>query len=164
MEIGKSLFDTLKQLCSILNKTDIRYCLIGGLAVSILAKPRATEDIDLLMLIGYDSMEPVRELLRQHFEVIQDDNLMCFRNCTIWRVVIKDTFTTDKGIVIIDIVFADRDIYKNAVTDAIQLQIDNTVIPIVRPEHLIEIKKLSGRPVDLLDIQAIQEAEKDITE
>lgn len=157
MEIGKSLFSTLKALCSILNKTEIRYCLIGGLAVSILAKPRATEDIDLLMLIGHDSMEPVRNLLRQHFEVVQDDNLMHFKNCTMWRVLINDTFTQDKGIVIIDIVFADRDVYKNAVMDTIRLQIDDTVIPIVKPEHLIEIKKISGRAVDLLDIQTLQD-------
>jgi len=125
--------------------------------VGILAKPRATEDIDLLMLIGHDSMESVRKLLRQHFVVIQDDNLMHFKKCTIWRIVIKDTSTLDEGIIIVDIVFADRDIYKDAVRDAIRLQIDNTVIPIVKPEHLIEIKKISGRAVDLLDIQALQD-------
>lgn len=125
--------------------------------MGILAKPRATEDIDLLMLIGHDSMESVRKLLRQHFVVIQDDNLMHFKKCTIWRIVIKDTSTLDEGIIIVDIVFADRDIYKDAVRDAIRLQIDNTVIPIVKPEHLIEIKKISGRAVDLLDIQALQD-------
>ncbi|QTA83275.1 Uncharacterized protein dnl_56710 [Desulfonema limicola] len=114
------------------------------------------------MLIGLDSMESVRKLLKQNFDVIQDDNLMHFKNCTIWRVVIKDTFTPDKGIIIIDIVFADRDIYKNAVTDTISLQINNTVIPVVKPKHLIEIKKLSGRAIDLLDIQALEEAEQEM--
>ncbi len=160
MEIGKSLFNNLKHLCSVLNETEIRYCLIGGLAVGILAKPRATEDIDLLMLIGPDSLESVRKLLKGNFEVIQDDNLMHFQNCTIWRVLIKDTFTPDNGIIIVDIIFADRDIYKDAVADTIHLRIDGTVIPLVRPEYLIEIKKISGRAVDLLDIQALEEAEK----
>jgi hypothetical protein len=46
--------------------------------------------------------------------------------------------------------------------DTIRLQIDNTVIPIVKPEHLIEIKKISGRAVDLLDIQASQDAKPSI--
>lgn len=37
------------------------------------------------------------------------------------------------------------------------LQIDNIDIPVVKPENLIKIKKLSNRPRDLLDIQTIQE-------
>jgi hypothetical protein len=158
MEIGTALFETLKHLCSVLNSEQIRYCLIGGLAVGMLAKPRATEDIDLLMLINEDSAGPVRNLLKKHFDVIQDDNVMHFKNCTIWRTVIRESFTKDKGIVIIDIVFADREIYKNAVANALRIETDGILIPVASPEHLIEIKKLSGRPVDLLDIQALQEA------
>jgi len=34
---------------------------------------------------------------------------------------------------------------------------DNITIPVASPENLIEIKKLSNRPQDLLDIQAIRE-------
>jgi len=160
MEIGTALFETLKHLCSVLNKAQSAYCLIGGLAVGILAKPRATEDIDLLMLMGEDSVESLRKLLRHHFDVIQDHDIMHFRNCTIWRIVVSDSFPEDNGLVIVDIVFADREVYKNALADTICLEIDDTVIPVVRPEHLIEIKRLSGRPVDLLDIQALQDAEK----
>ncbi len=159
MEIGTNLFETLKHLCSILNKTETKYCLIGGLAVGILAKPRATEDIDLLMFMDEDSMEALRKLLRQHFQVLQDHNLMHFKNCAIWQIVIRDSFQEDNGIVILDIVFADREVYKNALEDTIRLEIDDTIIPVVRPKFLIEIKKLSGRPVDLLDIQALQDAE-----
>lgn len=159
MEIGTSLFETLKHLCSILNKVQSTYCLIGGLAVGILAKPRATEDIDLLVLMDEDSMESLRKLLKQHFQVIQDHDLMHFKNGTLWRIVISDSFSADNGIVIVDIVFADREVYRNALADTIRLEIDGTVIPVVRPEHLIEIKKLSNRPVDLLDIQALQDAE-----
>jgi len=48
MEIAKSLIETLKKLCLLLSEAHIKFCLIGGLAVGILAKPRATEDIDLL--------------------------------------------------------------------------------------------------------------------
>jgi hypothetical protein len=51
MGVAGDLFDTLKSLCTLLNDEHVDYCLIGGLAVAILAKPRATEDIDLLILI-----------------------------------------------------------------------------------------------------------------
>ncbi len=158
MEIAKSLIETLKQLCSVFKAANIKFCLIGGLAVGILAKPRATEDIDLLVLIGKENKEIIAKLFRDNFEVIQDHDLMYFKQATIWRMVIKDSFTTDNGFVIIDMVFADSEIYRKAVLEVITIQIDNIDIPVVKPENLIKIKKLSNRPRDLLDIQEIQES------
>jgi len=38
------------------------------------------------------------------------------------------------------------------------LQIDNVDIPVVKPQNLIRIKKLSNRPRDWIDIQAIEES------
>jgi len=158
VEIAKSLIETLKQLCSVFKAANIKFCLIGGLAVGILAKPRATEDIDLLVLIGKENKEIIAKLFRDNFEVIQDHDLMYFKQATIWRMVIKDSFTTDNGFVIIDMVFADSEIYRKAVLEVITIQIDNIDIPVVKPENLIKIKKLSNRPRDLLDIQEIQES------
>ena len=51
MGVAGDLFYTLKSMCALLNEEHLDYCLIGGLAVAILAKPRATEDIDFLVLI-----------------------------------------------------------------------------------------------------------------
>jgi len=158
MEIAKSLIETLKRVCLVFNEAKIKFCLIGGLAVGILAKPRATEDIDLLVLIDKEDKEILASLLRNNFEVIQDHDLMVFKQATIWRIVVKDAFTNDNGLVIIDLVFADNEIYKKAVLDVISIQIDEVDIPIVKPENLIKIKKLSNRPRDLLDIQEIQES------
>lgn len=158
MEIAKSLIETLKRLCLVFNEAQIKFCLIGGLAVGILAKPRATEDIDLLVHIDKENKEIIASLFRANFEVIQDHDLMYFKQATIWRIVVKDAFTDDNGLVIIDLVFADNEIYKQAVLDAITIQIDKVDIPVVKPENLIKIKKLSNRPRDLLDIQDIQES------
>ena len=158
MEIAKSLIETLKQVCLIFYAARLKFCLIGGLAVGILAKPRATEDIDLLVLIDEDNKEAITRLLKDNFEVIQDHDLIHFKQTTIWRIVVKDTFTNDNGLVIINLVFADNEIYRKAVLDAITIQINKVDIPIVKPEHLIEIKTLSNRPQDLLDIQALRES------
>jgi len=158
MEIGKSLIATLKQLCLVFNKADIKFCLIGGLAVGILAKPRATEDIDLLVHIDKENKNEIAGLLKENFEVIQDHDLMYFKHATIWRIIVRNTFENDGGFIIIDLVFADNEIYRKAVLDVITIQVDKVDIPIVKPENLIMIKKLANRPIDLLDIQAIQES------
>ena len=57
MEIAKELLETLKSLCVLLRDARVEFCLIGGLAVAIQAKPRATEDIDLLVLIDEQQIQ-----------------------------------------------------------------------------------------------------------
>ena len=159
MEIAKSLIETLKKLCFLFSEAHIKFCLIGGLAVGVLAKPRATEDIDLLVLVDENKKETIAKLVKDNFEVIQDRNLMRFKEATIWRIVIKDAFTNDSGgLVIIDLVFADNEVYEKAVKDVITIQIDRVDIPVVKPENLIKIKRLSNRPRDLLDIRELQES------
>jgi len=157
MEIAKSLIETLKRFCLFFNEADIKFCLVGGLAVGILSKPRATEDIDLLVLIDEDMKETIGNRLKRDFEIIQDHDLMHFKNATIWRIVIKETFTNDRSLVIVDLIFANNEIYREALADVIQLPIDEGNIPVITPKNLIKIKKLSNRPRDWLDIQALEE-------
>ena len=158
MEIAKSLIETLKQLCIFFNGSDIKFCLVGGLAVGILAKPRATEDIDLLVLIDEEDIETIGSRIRHDFDIIQEHELMHFKHATIWRIVFKDYFTEDTGLVIVDLILANNEIYKKTVVDVIKLKIDNIEIPVAKPENLIKMKKLSNRPQDRLDIQSIAEA------
>jgi hypothetical protein len=139
-----------------LKDAQIQFCLIGGLAVGILAKPRATEDIDLLVLLTEDDMEHLSKILKKHFQLIQDHNVMHFKNATIWRVIIENDSTEKKSLVIVDLIFADNEIYKNAVMNSITLTLDDVSIPVVRIEHLIEIKKLANRPSDQIDIQSLE--------
>jgi len=77
---------------------------------------------------------------------------------TIWRIVIRDTFTDNRGLVIVDLILANNKTYRETVADVIKFKIDNIEIPVAKPENLIKMKKLSNRPQDRLDIQAIEEA------
>jgi hypothetical protein len=43
------LYEELRRIVQALNGQHIRYAVVGGLAVSIYATPRATEDVDLLI-------------------------------------------------------------------------------------------------------------------
>jgi Nucleotidyl transferase of unknown function (DUF2204) len=158
VEIAKGLFETLKKVTNLFNEAGLPYCLIGGLAVGMLAKPRATEDIDLLVFIDEKNEEIIRNLFGKNFEIIQDQGLTNFKEARIWRIVIKDAYSSENGFVIIDMILADNRIYREAVTDVVKIKIDETIISVVTPENLIRIKSISNRPVDLLDIEAIKES------
>jgi len=63
----------------------------------------------------------------------------------------------------VDFLLADNEAYKEAVLNPVELIIDNVKIPVASPENLINIKKLAGRPQDLLDIESLREALKQQT-
>jgi hypothetical protein len=50
MGFKETLTEQLKSIIQFLNKQDIDYALAGGLAFSALVEPRATMDIDLIVL------------------------------------------------------------------------------------------------------------------
>lgn len=51
METAKGLTEVLKKLAGLLAKEELDFCLVGGGAVGMVATPRATEDIDILVLL-----------------------------------------------------------------------------------------------------------------
>lgn len=163
MDIAQDILKTLKSLCILLSEASVDYCLIGGLAVAILAKPRATEDIDLLILIEEQNRSSIADHIKKKFEIIQDDQVIHFKNATIWRTVLASPSGDAASFVIVDFLLADNEAYKEAVLNPVELIIDNVKIPVASPENLINIKKLAGRPQDLLDIESLREALKQQT-
>ena len=164
MGVAENLLSTLKSLCSLLNDEQIDYCLIGGLAVAILAKPRATEDIDLLIFINEEKIPALIRLLEKRFKIFQKKNVMHFPDATICRTVLGVLSDEAAGMVVVDFLLADRDTYREALRNPIFLTVDGEKIPIARPESLIEMKKISNRPQDLLDISALKETLEDQAE
>lgn len=164
MGVAENLLHTLKSLCSLLNDEQIDYCLIGGLAVAILAKPRATEDIDLLIFINEEKIPSLIRILEKRFTIVQKKNVMHFPDATICRTVLGRLSNDTTGIVVVDFLLADRDLYWEALRNPIFLSVNGEKIPIARPKSLIELKKISNRPQDLLDIESLEEALKDQAE
>jgi predicted nucleotidyltransferase len=158
MGIAEDLIDTLKSLCGLLTESRIEFCLIGGLAVSILAKPRATEDIDLLVLIEESQLPSLGSLLQRRFSVIQAANIVRFKTATICRTTLVPPSGKNDAPVVVDFLLADREVYREALRDPIELIVDGVKIPVSRPESLIRMKEISNRPQDMIDIEAVKAA------
>lgn len=59
--MGLDLYVELRRIVRALNEAEIPYAVVGAVAVSLYARPRATQDIDLL--IPEESWEPVRTIM-----------------------------------------------------------------------------------------------------
>ena len=83
MEIAHSILTVLKRAATLFRENGIAYCLAGGLAVSMLAKPRATEGVDLIVVLDESDFPSFEALVRSHFEVLQVRDIMRFRTASI---------------------------------------------------------------------------------
>ena len=159
MDTGSQLLAVLQRTSAVLHQAGVPFCLVGGLAVAIMAKPRATEDVDIALAADDAGRSRIAALLRAQFAVIQDTTVIHLPNATIWRVVVKPDPAVPEDAVVLDFLLADRPEVARAIERAVCVQVGAEQVPIARADDLIALKKLSGRPQDLLDIQSLHDAE-----
>lgn len=153
------LYEELKELISELNRHQIEYALCGGLALAIYDRPRATADIDLLILAG--SLDDVLNIAQSiDYTIRGRDMIFADGGIEIRRVSKIDKET---GIVLsLDLLLVTAQI-KRIWDTRIRLQWEGGELSVVSREGLIDLKRMGGRPQDLADISALMENEDDAT-
>jgi hypothetical protein len=146
-----TLLDEFKLITQALNDAGIDYAVCGGWAMAIHGLPRATIDIDLLIL-GED-LERAWELARQHGYDVEGLPLH-FGAIEIRRI--SKVHEESKRLYTLDFLL---------VTDALQeiwsgrqeIAWDDGVTWVVSRDGLIGLKRISGRDQDLVDIRRLEE-------
>lgn len=146
------LVQALSTLITDFNKRGLLYALAGGWAYSALVEPRATTDIDLLMLLDQPRRERLQSLLSSQFDsLVVHSAPMVFHGISIWRTV---------GIcsgreVVVDILLADSEYLQTALERRRIVAFGSLQIPILRIEDLILLKMIAGRLQDQADLEKI---------
>jgi predicted nucleotidyltransferase len=150
MEKVQSTIDNLEKTVHLLDKYNYRYALAGGLAFSALVEPRATLDIDLILLIDEHNFHNVSAHFMEIFpELIIHPKPMKFSKVKIWRVI----DTNGGNDLIIDFILAETDFLKNVIDRVIEIDFYNFKIKTITVEDLILLKFLAGRKQDVADIE-----------
>ena len=147
------LAQTLSTLITDFNRRGIPYALAGGWAYSALVEPRATTDIDILLLIEQPSRDRLQSLLSSLFDsTIVHPAAMVFQGISIWRCVgiLKNQE------VVIDLLLADSEYLKTALSRRRQVLLGDLSVPILTVEDLILLKTLAGRLQDQADLEKIR--------
>lgn len=140
------LFERLNRTFDILTALRADNCidgfaLIGGLAVSAWSLPRATMDVDLLVLAKAENLNNLVKALcdagiRAELRRGGLDDPVPF--------LIRADF--------LDIIVATKKYEAEAVGESIAVNIAGREIPVVSPEYLIILKLKAGGPQDLADV------------
>jgi predicted nucleotidyltransferase len=148
------LITTLSKVVRTLNERRVDYALAGGLAYSALVEPRATTDVDLLILLEATNPDQIAVLFTGVFDsVVPHQTPMPFKGVSIWRVV----GINEEREAIVDLLLAQSEFHRQALTRKRTVDFQGLALPIVTLEDLIILKAMAGRLQDLADIDHIKQ-------
>ena len=143
----------LRDLSEWLDSFPVPYTTIGGVAVSLLAQPRATRDIDVVVWLDESRWKNLWLKAAEHgLESRIQDPLEFAANS---RVLLLKHSGSGIGL---DVIFGGLAFEKEMIESAASLRLGGFTIKVPSPEHLIVTKALAQRGRDLEDIESILEA------
>lgn len=142
----------LKSLTKWFAESTVDFLVIGGVAVSLLARPRTTQDIDVLSLLDESRWEDfVKSGSRFGFVPRINDALEFAQKNRILLMRHK------KSQLDIDISFGMLPFEEESFKRKIIRRIGAVNVPLPAPEDLIIMKAVAHRPQDMVDVAAILE-------
>ena len=156
-----SLHSALADLAKWLDESHVPAIVIGGVAASILGRPRLTRDIDALAILREEAWAEAMARAADFGIVPRIDDALAF--ATQSRVLLMRH--ADSGIDL-DITFGALPFEKSAVDRSTAVDVGGVRIRLPRIEDLLVMKAVARRPKDLEDIEGILDAhpEADIAE
>ena len=133
-----------------LEEAGVEYALVGGLAVSIHARPRATDDIDLL-IAGADALRAQRLLEREGYTA-----------CSEAMIVAKGSLRSERllkvegeDLLLLDLLLADDAELSGILARRVLLDDAGERLWVAARGDLRTLKRLRGSLQDLADLDAL---------
>ena len=144
----------LKKIAVLCYGKGIIIALAGGFAYSLYCGPRATVDLDFVVLTDKD-LHAFEGMLKRNFpSVYRNLETIHYPLVTINRFLLMEG---DEETVLDLLIVNDSDYGKSVFSRTRIIEYDDTKIPVVSPEDLIILKKKSSREQDRLDARRLVE-------
>jgi hypothetical protein len=139
-----------RDLFAALNAAGARYLLVGGYAVAFHAQPRFTKDLDVWTDLDPANATRVFGALRQFGAPLHELTTADLeRSGTVFQIGVPPNR--------IDVVTAiDGVTFREAWPDRAETTYGDQTVPVIGRRHLIQNKRASGRPQDLLDLAVLE--------
>jgi hypothetical protein len=144
------LLTTLSDLVAWLDSTKMPAMIIGGVAPSILGRPRLTQDVNALAILPETDWGSALSAGARHGIMPRIDNALDFAQRS--RVLLLRH--TETGIDV-DLVFGRLAFERAAIDNSAAHIIGGVRVRLPRVEDLIIMKAVARRPKDLLDIEGL---------
>ncbi len=150
-----------ERIFAVLGAHDVRYVVVGGVAVQVHGHVRMTNDVDLIPAPDRSNLVRVAEalnelearVLNQGSEDLDITASMLPRS-TLWQ------FSTAVGDIDLLHDAPGAATFEQLRARALVIALGDQEVPIVGRDDLISMKRAAGRPIDLEDIAALTEPER----
>ncbi len=154
------LEDAVRALLAWSEASRVPILVIGGVAVSILSKPRTTKDVDIIAwLPNHNEWRAFLTEGERHGIVPRIPDALGFALNS--RVLL---LKHDRSGVPIDVSMGALPFEENAVRRAVPTEVGSLRVPLPLPEDLLVMKAVAHRSRDMLDIESILSVHGDIDE
>lgn len=152
----------LHELLLRLGDAEVRFVLVGGLAVNAWGYLRTTQDVDVVPDPSPENLEKLGLLLRELDGKVEVDGRLLDANAisTFLRTGDRTLVATKLGHV--DILQGLPQVPTFSVLNerASDVDMDGLVVKVCSLEHLLEMKRASDRPRDRDDLEALEAAQE----
>ncbi len=142
----------LKDLTAWLKSREVPHLIIGGVAASLLGRPRVTQDVDVLVVVDEGRWDDFLKAGKYFKFTPRRSDALAFAKKT--RVLL----VSHKSGIPVDIVFAGLPFEKEIIARSIKVKLGKVTLPVPNPEDLVVMKAVSNRPRDMADIESILDA------
>lgn len=151
------LLEPLIALQNLIEHYDNQGVIIGGIAASLLGKPRFTADIDAVILLGVEDLPNLIGAASEQGIVSRIGDAESFARKNRILLVRHQASGTN-----IDISLGILPFEIEMVARSQNLKVGSLYLNLPTPEDLIILKSVANRPQDLMDIQAIAASHPDL--
>lgn len=159
--------DHFESVFEILNRTGVRYVLVGGVAVNLHGHQRFTKDLDLaLELEGEGLLEAMLALRDAGYRPTAPVRLEDFADPAVRERWIEEKnmevfqLHHDTRRVTLDILASVPIGFDELWAEAVDVRLERTTVKVASIDHLIRMKREAGRPQDLSDVEALETIER----
>ncbi len=154
----------IEQVLAALEANEVRYLVVGGVAVVLHGHLRTTADLDLIVGLAPDNARrAISALVTLGFHPRAPVAAESFADADVRRSWIEE-----KGLTVFSM-WSDRfpelevDLFVQEPFDfeavyarAVRVPLDTTTATVIALDDLVELKRASGRPIDLADVEALR--------
>jgi len=147
----------LQDLVNWLKKEGISGIITGGIAVSLLGRPRVTRDVDSVIIIDSDMLDNFIKSGISYGFVPRIDDVLAFAEKA--RVLLMKHKPTE---IHVDIALGSLPFEYESIERAVWMDVGGFSLPLPTPEDLIIMKAVAHRQRDLIDIESILDANQNL--
>lgn len=148
-------FDEAKQILRALEQEEVRYVLVGSMAMAAQGLVRATRDMDFFVAPDAENVERLRRALRRVFGA--DPNLEQITADDLGGEYPAIQYAPPEAAYSLDILARLGEVFRYEEIEAEELVIDGIRVRVATPRMLYRMKRGTVRPLDRIDAEAIRQ-------